>query len=58
MARYCIAFDTVKIISEGNGNETMEQLVRIFVCIGVLIDCYPIFKKYVESVIFSQFSVA
>ena len=31
MARYCIAFDTVKIISEGKGNETMEQLVKIFV---------------------------
>ena len=31
MARYCIAFDTVKIISEGKGNETMEQLVRMFV---------------------------
>ena len=36
MARYCIAFDTVKIISEGKGNETVEQLVRMFVHVWVL----------------------
>lgn len=30
MARYCIAFDTVKLFSSASGNESLVELVIIF----------------------------
>jgi len=31
MARYCIAYDTVKLFASVNGQESLEELVRLYI---------------------------